>query len=114
MVPLEGREEKFCRECGARIRAQAEICPSCGVRQHSPPGLFPGTAPNGRNRLAAALFAIFLGGLGIHKFYLGRIGWGVIYLCLCWSFIPSLLGLIEGIVYLSMGDEAFARKYGQS
>ncbi len=114
MAPLKEKDEKFCSECGERIRARAEICPKCGVRQHPPPNPFPGTAPNGRNRLAAALFAIFLGGLGVHKFYLGRIGWGLIYLCLCWSFIPSLLGFIEGIVYLTMGDEAFAQKYGQS
>src|SRR5947209_5126234 len=32
-----GPDEKFCQECGAVIRAKAEICPKCGVRQ-------PGTA----------------------------------------------------------------------
>ncbi|NLZ18251.1 MAG: NINE protein [Desulfobulbaceae bacterium] len=112
-VMIKGREEKFCKECGAVINAKAEICPKCGVRQLPPPGVFAGTAPNGKNKLAAALFAIFLGGFGIHKFYLGRIGWGLIYLCLCWTFIPSLLGLIEGIIYVTMSDEAFAQKYGQ-
>ena len=112
-ILIKGQDEKFCRECGASINAKAEICPKCGVRQHPPPGVFSGTAPNGKNKLAAALFAIFLGGFGIHKFYLGRIGWGLIYLLLCWTFIPSFLGFIEGIIYITMSDEAFARKYGQ-
>lgn len=70
------------------------------------------TTPNGRSKLAAALFAIFLGGIGVHKFYLGRAGQGVLYLLFCWTFIPAIVGFLEGIVYLSMSDQAFAQKYG--
>lgn len=106
-------DEKFCHECGAVIRAKAEICPKCGVRQIlGSSGL--SVAPNGRSKLAAALFAILLGDLGIHKFYLGQVGWGVLYLLFCWTFIPAIVGLIEGIIYLSMSDQAFAQKYGAS
>lgn len=101
-------DEKFCYECGAVIRAQAEICPKCGVRQ-APVGSLQ---PSGRNKLAAGLIAILLGGLGIHKFYLGRTGWGIVYLLLCWTFIPAVLGFIEGIVYLCMSDQDFQEKYG--
>jgi ribosomal protein L40E len=61
-------DEKFCFECGAVIRAKAEICPKCGVRQMPAPHSFSRVAPNGKSKLAAALFAIFLGGLGIHSF----------------------------------------------
>jgi TM2 domain-containing membrane protein YozV len=70
------------------------------------------TTPSGKSKLAAALFAILLGGIGVHKFYLGRIGWGVLYIVFFWTFIPAILGLIEGIIYLTMSDEAFAAKYG--
>ena len=108
---------KYCRECGAIISAQAEICPKCGVRQMAPPAqpsLFAATTANGKSKVAAALFALFLGGLGIHKFYLGRVGWGVLYLCFCWTIIPGLVAFIEGILYLVMSDEEFNRKYGQS
>ncbi len=64
-----------------------------------------------RNKIAAALLAIFLGGFGIHKFYLGRPGWGILYLLFCWTFIPALIGFIEGILYLVMSDESFEKKY---
>jgi len=69
------------------------------------------TAAN-RNRVTAALLAMFLGGLGVHKFYLGRPGLGIIYILLCWTFIPAIIGFIEGLVYLSMNEPAFQQKYG--
>jgi TM2 domain-containing membrane protein YozV/ribosomal protein L40E len=104
--------EKFCRDCGAILNARAEICPKCGVRQLPPPSGFSGTAPNGKSRLAAALFALLLGGIGVHKFYLGQIGRGVLYLCFFWTGIPFLIGIVEGILLLVMSDEEFARKHG--
>ncbi len=65
-----------------------------------------------KSRIAAAILAFFLGGFGIHKFYLGQIGWGIIYLLFCWTFIPSIVAFIEFIIYLCTSDEDFARKYG--
>ncbi len=96
-------DEKFCHECGALIRARAEICPKCGVRQPS---------ETGKNKMTAALLAIFLVGIGAHRFYLGKTGSGVVYLLFCWTFIPLVVGLIEGLVYLGMSDQAFERKFG--
>ncbi len=103
--------KKFCFECGVQISARAEICPNCGVRQMAAPGGFA-TTVSGRSRLAAALFALLLGGLGIHKFYLGQVGWGVLYLLFCWTFIPAIVGLIEGILFLVMSDQVFVTRYG--
>ena len=48
-------------------------------------------------RIAFALFAIFLGGIGVHKFYVKEHGWGIIYLLFCWTYIPAILGIIEGM-----------------
>ncbi|MBF7688675.1 TM2 domain-containing protein [Acinetobacter rathckeae] len=65
-----------------------------------------------KNRIVAALLAFFLGGFGAHKFYLGQIGWGFVYLLFCWTFIPAFVAFIEFIIYLCTSDEKFAAKYG--
>ena len=105
-------DEKFCQECGAVIKAKAEICPKCGVRQISTSSGLGGVAPNGKSKIAAGIFAILLGGFGIHKFYLGRVGQGILYLIFCWTFIPAFVGFVEGIIYITMSDETFIQKYG--
>lgn len=64
-----------------------------------------------KNRVVAGLLAIFLGGIGIHKFYLGRVGQGIIYFVFSWTFIPAFMGFFEGIYYLLMSDQEFQRKY---
>jgi TM2 domain-containing membrane protein YozV len=71
-------------------------------------------APNGKSRIAAALFAFFLGAVGAHKFYLGQIGLGVLYLLFFWTCIPAIIAFIEFILLLSMSDESFIQKYGHS
>lgn len=101
-------DEKFCADCGAVIKQKAELCPKCGVRQKA------AEAPNGKSRMAAALFAFFLGGFGGHKFYLGQTGLGLLYLVFFWTFIPALAALIEFILFLTMSDEKFNLKYGQA
>lgn len=64
-----------------------------------------------KSKLAAGILAIFLGGLGIHKFYLGKVGMGLIYLFFSWTFIPAMIGFIEGIIYLCSNDENFQLKH---
>jgi TM2 domain-containing membrane protein YozV/ribosomal protein L40E len=98
------QSSKFCSECGAKISAKAEVCPKCGVRASTP-------SDGEHNKTTAALLALFLGGLGAHKFYLGRSGMGLIYLVFCWTLIPALISLVEGIQFLSMSESEFAMKY---
>lgn len=64
-----------------------------------------------KNKMVAGLLGIFLGGLGIHKFYMGKIGMGILYICFCWTYIPAIVGFIEGIVYLCSNDENFQLKH---
>ncbi|MEQ9872759.1 MULTISPECIES: TM2 domain-containing protein [Pectobacterium] len=94
----------FCRGCGKQIHSTAKACPQCGATQASGKGE--------KSRISAALFAAFLGGLGAHKFYLGKVGQGILYLLFCWTFIPTLISIVEFIIYLCDSDEEFARKYG--
>lgn len=56
----------------------------------------PGKRPV--NKVAYCLLTFFVGGFGIHKFYVGRIGAGIMYLLFFWTCIPAFLALIELIV----------------
>ena len=65
-----------------------------------------------KNKIVACLLAIFLGGLGAHKFYFGKWFQGFIYLIFSWTGIPAIVALIEGIYYFFMNDDDFQEKYG--
>ena len=65
----------------------------------------------GKSRTVAVLLALFLGGIGAHKFYLEKVGTGLLYLLFCWTFIPGLIALCEAIRWLCMSNESFAERY---
>ena len=67
-----------------------------------------------KNKTAAGLFAIFLGWAGVHRFYLGQIGLGILYVFLTiisFAIIPTFIGIIDAIILFSMTEEAFDAKY---
>ncbi|WP_242698307.1 TM2 domain-containing protein [Bacillus sp. SD088] len=64
-----------------------------------------------KSKVAAGLLGIFLGSLGVHKFYIGKWVQGLIYLVFFWTYIPAVVGFIEGIIYLVSSDESFAKKH---
>jgi TM2 domain-containing membrane protein YozV len=73
--------------------------------------------PRASNKLAAGLCGILLGSLGVHKFILGYTGAGLIMLlvsfltCGVGACVMHVIGLIEGIIYLSKTDDEFVRVY---
>lgn len=98
------QETKFCKECGQKIAKKAVICPHCGcqVEETQASNAAPqivinnsnqnqntnqnmnGAIPIGarlRNKWVAFFLCVFLGYVGAHKFYEGRIGSGLLYLC---------------------------------
>ena len=98
-------DEQYCSSCGEPIKKQAEICPECGVRVE-------GSAPTAdKDRVTAGIFALLLGGIGVHHFYLGNTTRAVIYLLFFWTLIPAIAGFIEGILYLVKSDAEFQAKY---
>lgn len=66
-----------------------------------------------KSKIVAGILGILLGGLGIHKFYLGYTQEGVIQLILgvvtCGA--VGIIGFIEGIIYLTKSDEQFYNEY---
>ena len=114
----------YCKNCGASMDANAAVCVKCGVNKGMGASFCPNcggaTAPNAavclncgssltaavggeqKSKLVAGLLGIFLGGFGIHNFYLGYTGKAIAqialtFLCLG---IGGIWGLIEGIMIL--------------
>ena len=53
-----------------------------------------------KNALIAIILAVFLGTFGIHKFYQGKVTWGIIYLLFCWTGIPTFWSIVEAITMI--------------
>jgi len=77
METEKAADEMFCSSCGAVIKRAAEICPKCGVRQKE-----VGSEDQSR-WLILLLLSIFFGSLGVDRFYVGKIGTGVLKLITC-------------------------------
>lgn len=71
----------------------------------------PVTARRLRDKVTAGVLALLLGSFGAHHFYLGNTGLGILYLIFCWTGIPTIAGIIEGIIYLCQSDEDWQRKF---
>ena len=91
----------FCRQCGSNISADAKQCPNCQANQNL----------NSKSRITAGVLALFLGGFGIHRLYLGQ-WWGLFYLLFWATGIPSLRSMIESIVFFCSSEANWQRKYG--
>ncbi len=59
-------DEIYCHSCGKPIKKEAEICIACGVKNKQ--------VKKSYNRLVAGLLCLFLGYLGAHRFYVGKMG----------------------------------------
>lgn len=118
-------ECKFCGEKFTAQQVQAEaaqmqqqapqqqVQPQVVIQQAAPQAVYvSGINPAWpvKSKVAAGVLAILFGGIGVHKFYLGKIGMGILYLLFCWTGIPAVIGLIEGIIYLCADDENFQLK----
>ena len=64
-----------------------------------------------KDKMVAGILAILLGALGIHHFYLGNTKMGIIYIVLACVGVSPILGLVDGILYLTKPDDVFQRCY---
>ncbi|MEI8042382.1 MAG: GYF domain-containing protein [Verrucomicrobiota bacterium] len=98
----------------------AELKPPAGAAANPPTfTTSPSSAnPRASNKLPAGICGILLGSLGVHKFILGYTGPGLIMLlvslvgfCAGGAAVMGVIGLVEGVIYLTKSDEEFVRAY---
>lgn len=102
----------YCWHCGKSTAPAAVVCVSCGVALSA-----VRINLRAENKIAAGVCGILLGSLGIHKFILGMTGAGLTMLlvtvltCGIGGMVMHVIGLIEGIIYLTKSDDEFVRTY---
>lgn len=69
--------------------------------------------PGSEKKLVAGILGIVLGGFGVHRFYLGDVGGGIlrIVITVVTCGLGGIIGLIEGIIYLTKSDAEFVELY---
>ncbi len=94
-----GEGHHYCSACGAKITSGATHCISCG----SPTPYYRERSTRPKSKILAGVLGLLLGEIGIHRFYLGYIGIGVIQIILTFitGGIAGVWGFIEGILILS-------------
>ncbi|HEX6283830.1 MAG TPA: TM2 domain-containing protein [Pyrinomonadaceae bacterium] len=123
---------RYCTKCGAINDDTAQYCSNCQavltpvstgyqpLQSVSPNALTDWKAMGGEKKIVAGILAILVGSLGVHKFILGYTTEGVIMLlvtvltCGIAGIAMSIVGIIEGIMYLTKSDEEFVRTYIQN
>ncbi|MFN7118144.1 MAG: NINE protein [Saprospiraceae bacterium] len=66
-----------------------------------------------KDKNVAGILALFLGGFGVHRFYLGQGGLGFFYLIFCWFPLMWVIGIIDAIVFFTTDKDTFDAKYNK-
>jgi TM2 domain-containing membrane protein YozV len=119
---------RYCTKCGAINDETAQYCTTCQaplaavntgyqpMQSVNPGAITDWKAMGADKKVVAGICGILLGALGVHKFILGYTTEGIIQLCIgvvtCGA--SHIIGIIEGIIYLTKSDEEFVRTYIQN
>ena len=107
-VPQRGAQVDFEPNGRSATAIYAVLVPNTPARA-------AGGLPYPKSKVTAGLLALFLGGIGIHKFYLGYPGAGIVHIIMTISiigwFVNAIIVLIEAIIYLTKSDEDFHWTY---
>lgn len=93
--PQKGR--KYCQNCGSETTENQDVCVKCGIKLNNA-DVLGGFSGGTRQKLVAALLAFFLGTLGIHDFYLGFKGRGIIKIILTVTVFGAIVSEIWALI----------------
>lgn len=108
-------EDIFCSNCGCKVKMREKVENNFSYAHFS-----KSVNQCEKSKVVAGLLAIFLGALGIHKFYLNQSKAGTIMLLVSilgvflfglGPVIMGIIGFFEGIIYLAESDQSFEKKY---
>jgi TM2 domain-containing membrane protein YozV/Tfp pilus assembly protein PilE len=102
-VQVEQNPQHYCYKCGKSINPELAKCPYCAT---------PKLAYVSKDKFTAVILSFLFGGLGVHRFYLGQ-WWGIFYLIFWSTLIPSIISIIEALVFLLTPQKKWEQKYGQ-
>jgi TM2 domain-containing membrane protein YozV len=125
---------RYCTKCGAINDDTAQFCTTCqtsltpvtgyqpmqSVNQGTPGAITDWKAMGADKKILAGILGIVVGAFGVHKFVLGYTTEGIIMLlitvltCGIFAIVPSVIGIVEGIIYLTKSDEEFVMTYLQN
>lgn len=114
----------FCKQCGAQLADGSAFCAACGAAQDTATPnpnqnqaqgqpvinnyyINNNNTVSTKSRLVALLLCIFVGGLGVHRFYAGKVGTGIL-----WLFTGGCFGIgyLVDIIMIACGS--FTDSYG--
>ena len=105
-------EENVCPACGHEETDSLDDSDTTAVDHAASTSTT--TASTGNSEMSKTLIgvlAILFGAYGIHHFFLGHIKRGILSILFCWTLVPTVLSIAEGIHILCMSEEQFQRKY---
>jgi TM2 domain-containing membrane protein YozV len=102
-----------CLDCGKQISDSAPSCLHCGRPYRTKAKLQAQFDGKEKSKMVAGLLAIFLGGIGAHKFYMNQLGYGIlwIFLTVITLGLWMIVSFLEGIVFMCHSDERFNEVY---
>jgi len=135
MAPVSPVPHVQCPSCRQWVIHGAVACPYCAtglqpaapfayvnsnqapvqqvIIQNLPAPAYPqvGYRPR-KEKTTAGILALLLGGLGIQHFYLGNTAAGILSIIFCWTYVPCIVGLVQGIILLCMNEQDFHARFG--